>query len=111
MTKINKNWLIGGVVGAIIVVIVVVMMLPKHLSGSYTSKMSFLGMAVGSDTMVFDGNKVTEKSNGDKGTYKIDGDKLIITFDGQDYRGNLAKDKKSFDMTVSGVTLTYKKVQ
>lgn len=90
----------------------------NKLSGAYTGKITLLFVEQ-KDTMIFDGDKVTEKQNGkviDKGTYKIDGDDLTIKINDYHLRAKLSDNRKSFTVTsadgianlVKGTTYTKK---
>ncbi|CAK1248153.1 hypothetical protein [Fructobacillus fructosus] len=107
----KKNWLI---IGAIVVVLLGFFMWKdyqnKHLSGSYKAEVNLV-LTSATDTMTFDGDKVTEKNDGatNKGTYSIKGDQVTVKLDGESYTGKLSSDRSSFDMNISGMHLTYKK--
>ena len=90
----------------------------NKLSGAYTGKVTLLFVQQ-KDTMIFDGDKVTEKQNDkitNKGTYKIDGDDLTININGYHMRAKLSDNRKSFTITsadgianlVKGTTYTKK---
>lgn len=70
----------------------------KKLNGEYTAKIHLLLMESES-TLTFEGNTVTENSNGkekNKGTYEISGDQLQIKLGDYNMTAELSKDKKSF---------------
>ncbi|QCQ03393.1 zinc ribbon domain-containing protein [Ligilactobacillus animalis] len=96
--------------GALVVVIVaaVFLMMPKHLDGTYTTKVNVLFAEV-EDSYIFDGDKFTEKVDGDKrttGTYEIkDGKVILKPLNGESITGELSKDKK----TITIDKLEYKK--
>lgn len=96
--------------GALVVVIVaaVFLMMPKHLDGTYTTKVNVL-IAEVKASYSFDGDKFTERVNGEKtktGTYKIkDGKVILKPLNGESITGELSKDKK----TITIDKLEYKK--
>ncbi|WP_054750658.1 hypothetical protein [Lacticaseibacillus thailandensis] len=106
--RIKPSWLIGIAVVAVVVIVGVVMVMPKHLSGSYSAKVQIL-WSTSTDTLEFKGNKVHEKGTHNNGTYKIKGNKLDMTLDGDHKTATLSKDKKSFDLTAFGMKLHYTK--
>ncbi|KRL94093.1 hypothetical protein ACUIJQ_03410 [Levilactobacillus hammesii] len=97
--KIKRGWLIGGgIVLVAVIIIVAVMMMPKHLSGKYSHTSTFL-LSKSTDTLKFDGDKVTEYSDGEKihtGTYTLKKDDLDMKISGYHMHATLADDKKSF---------------
>lgn len=87
--------------GALVVVIVaaVFLMMPKHLDGTYTTKVNVLFAEV-EDSYIFDGDKRTT------GTYEIkDGKVILKPLNGESITGELSKDKK----TITIDKLEYKK--
>lgn len=82
--------------------------MPKHLDGTYTTKVNVLFAEV-EDSYIFDGDKFTEKVDGDKrttGTYEIkDGKVILKPLNGESITGELSKDKK----TITIDKLEYKK--
>ncbi|WP_179394533.1 hypothetical protein [Lacticaseibacillus absianus] len=118
LSKLNKNWLIGGVVALIVVIGAVVMMMPKHLDGAYSGEVSFLFIK-NTDTLTFKGGEVTEHADGDKtrkGTYTLKGDQLEIKLGIETMKATLTSDKKAFTIDAAsgdfalakGVTYTKK---
>lgn len=86
--------------GALVVVIVVAvfLMMPKHLDGTYTTKVNVL-IAEVKASYSFDGDKFTKRVNGEKtktGTYEIkDGKVILKPLNGESITGELSKDKKT----------------
>lgn len=109
--QIKPVYLISAL-GALIAVIVVAvfLMTPKHLDGTYTTKVNILFAEV-EDSYIFDGDKFTEKVDGDKrttGTYEIkDGKVTLKPLNGESITGELSKDKK----TITIDNYKYKKVE
>lgn len=109
--QIKPVYLISAL-GALIAVIVVAvfLMMPKHLDGTYTTKVNILFAEV-EDSYIFDGDKFTEKVDGDKrttGTYEIkDGKVTLKPLNGESITGELSKDKK----TITIDNYKYKKVE
>lgn len=106
--KFKPGWLIGIGVAVVVIIVAVVMMMPKHLSGTYTAKTTVLFVTT-KETLKFDGDKVYEEGTSNKGTYKIDGDKIDMTLGNTNATGTLSKDKQSFETTISGIDLTFHK--
>lgn len=109
--QIKPVYLISAL-GALIAVIVIAvfLMMPKHLDGTYTTKVNILFAEV-EDSYIFDGDKFTEKVDGDKrttGTYEIkDGKVTLKPLNGESITGELSKDKK----TITIDNYKYKKVE
>lgn len=73
----------------------------NQLNGTYHGQFELLG-AKTTDTLKFDGDKVTEAATGGKaqtGTYTVDGERITIKFKQYQLTGDLAKDHKSFIIT------------
>lgn len=75
----------------------------QQLNGSYTGRIKVMG-ASGTDTFTFDGNKVTEITNGgtnNHGTYVIENNKLLINMTGGNIQATLANDDTSFKVNTA----------
>ena len=109
--QIKPVYLISAL-GALIAVIVVAvfLMMPKHLDGTYTTKVNVLFAEVEA-SYSFDGDKFTERVNGEKaksGTYEIKDDEVILKpLNDKSMIGELSKDKK----TITIDNYKYKKVE
>lgn len=101
--KIKPAWLVGAAALVVVVIVAIFMLRPKGISGDYASKTTIFGVT-SSDTLVFDGKKVSEKDTDNKGTYEISGDTLKMKFGDYTITAKLAKDHQSFTITnASGV--------
>lgn len=103
----SKRMLIGGVIFVLIVgIICIILLLPKHLQGKY-SHTTDMFLVTSTDTLTFDGNKVTEYTDGHKintGTYKLSGQKLKIKINGYSMIAVLSDDEKNFTVeSASGI--------
>lgn len=100
MSKETKTkWIIAVVVAVLIIGFFVLK--PKHLSGSYSHTINAI-ILKSTDTLKFDGDKVTEYTDGEKmntGTYKIKGDQLSVKFGRFHINATLSDNKKSFVIT------------
>lgn len=77
----------------------------KKLSGEYTTTINLL-FAETTNTLTFDGDKVTEKQDGEltnEGTYSISDNQLDIELGGSHMTAKLSEDKKSFTIESSDV--------
>ncbi|MCT4388704.1 MAG: hypothetical protein ABF754_06250 [Leuconostoc pseudomesenteroides] len=101
----SKGKLIGSIVVILVIIIMcIILLLPKHLQGKY-SHTTDMFLVTSTDTLRFDGSKVTEYTDGRKtntGTYKLSGQKLEIEINGYSMIANLSDDKKTF--TVESAT-------
>lgn len=109
LTKNQKYAVIAGVIVLVVILFSIgkSAMQPTQLEGSYTGKIGS-GFLASKDTLVFDGNTVTEKRGSvsntkSKSTYKLDGNKITFKFaDGSEGYATLSDDGKSF--TITGAT-------
>ncbi|MCT0161903.1 hypothetical protein [Lactiplantibacillus pentosus] len=101
MSQKAKKWGIIGIVAVVIIGIIIAVSLPKHLKGTYTSK-------VGS-SFVFDGDTVKDMEGSSTaartGTYQIKDNELTIKFSDYDVKATLADDRKSFTIKATGNAL------
>ncbi|QEA59602.1 hypothetical protein FGL74_07745 [Leuconostoc koreense] len=103
----SKRVLIGGVAFFLVsTIICMILLLPKHLQGKYSHTTNMF-LVTSTDTLEFNGNKVTEYTDGRKtniGTYKLSDKTLEIKINGYSMTANLSNDKKSFTVkSASGV--------
>ena len=77
----------------------------KKLSGEYTTTINLI-FAETTNTLTFNGDKVTEKQDGEltnKGTYSISDNQLEIELGDYHITAKLSEDKKSFTIESSDV--------
>ncbi|EPN9407226.1 hypothetical protein ACT47E_002261 [Enterococcus faecalis] len=77
----------------------------KKLSGEYTTTINLI-FAETTNTLTFNGDKVTEKQDGEvtnEGTYSISDDQLEIKLGDYQMTAKLSEDKKSFTIESSDV--------